>query len=370
MIIPWQVDVPMERWPVVNWMIVVLCVLMFAWSSLLIYGQDTLVYQMVNSAPNVTQSFDNDAQSGTKLDKAKEIEYYYGPLAPMIFCLYGFTLKGLLGHMWLHGGLFHIVGNMLFLLVFGNAVCAKIGNFRYLGMYILCGVAAALIQLIFGGGPMIGASGAIFGIVGMFFMLFPQNEITCYFFWPFPLILKRFTVSSIWMIIYWICFNLFFAVAGIDSSVAYFAHIGGFAAGAGIGYMFLKLRWVEMEKYELSLLQWIDQAKRILPRENIELAAQRHNALTIKPRTFSKPAPFKEIAFEEPMSFEDLRNISVSKQKAEAFASNRKKPPVPEGLIRFNCSCGKKLKMQLKYAGMTSKCPHCGTSSKIPDITI
>ncbi len=78
-------------------------------------------------------------------------EYYvWGQVRP--FILNGWTLKGFLGHIWLHGGILHLLGNMLFLWIFGNAVCAKLGNFKYLPIYIGLGfipVSSQLIHIVF-----------------------------------------------------------------------------------------------------------------------------------------------------------------------------------------------------------------------------
>lgn len=124
------------------------------------------------------------------------------------FILDGWTIEGLLGHIWLHGGVIHLLGNMLFLWIFGNAVCAKIGNIRYLPIYLGLGVIAGISHLIFVGGSVVGASGAIYGIVGMYLVFFPENEITCYLVFFFPLLIrpyiKEFCMSSIWIILFWV----------------------------------------------------------------------------------------------------------------------------------------------------------------------
>jgi membrane associated rhomboid family serine protease len=168
----------------------------------------------------------------------------------------GWSVKGLLGYMWLHGGILHLLGNMWFLLVFGNAVCAKIGNLRYLLMYILFGVASGVVHLLFGGGPVLGASGAINGVVGMYLVLFPENGITCYFFFWFILYcLRSFVIRSFWMILFWLFWDIYGAFWGSDTGVAYFAHLGGFATGFGMAFLMCMKGWLTMERYEKSLLQ-------------------------------------------------------------------------------------------------------------------
>ena len=242
MIIPLRVDVPQDRWPVVNWLIIVGAIAIFV-------GQCVLFYQFHES---LTES------EYHRTEGIKEIANVIKP-----FVLDGFSLKGLLGHMWLHGGIIHILGNMLFLWIFGNAVCAKVGNVLYAGIYLLLGIIAGVSHLVFQGGAAIGASGAINGIVGMYLVFFAQNEITCLFVFFFPLLLrpyvKTFSVSSYWMILFWLAFDIWGATKG-GGRVAYFAHLGGFAGGFLLALVLLKTKMVQMEqRYEKSLLQiWAD----------------------------------------------------------------------------------------------------------------
>ena len=100
------------------------------------------------------------------------------PLADQeAFVLRDWEISGLLGNMFLHGGFMHLLGNMLFLWIFGNAICATVGNGAYGFLYICLGVIAAAVHLVVDGHPAIGASGAINGIVGMSLVLFPRNKI-------------------------------------------------------------------------------------------------------------------------------------------------------------------------------------------------
>ena len=111
--------------------------------------------------------------------------------------------------MWLHGGLLHLFGNLLFLWIFGNAVCAKVGNLRYILLYVLLGVVAGMAHLLTSRGAALGASGAVSGIVGMYLVLFYENEVTCLFaFWLILPYVRVFAVSSVWMIVLWLCWNI------------------------------------------------------------------------------------------------------------------------------------------------------------------
>ncbi len=250
MIIPWSVDVPRDRLPYMNWFIILATIVVFA---LQVSDQANVQTQPHPNIDETPESVSND-EIETVAEEEQKAEEEAQTITDLLI-LDGWSIKGLFGYMWLHGGLLHLLGNMWFLLVFGNAVCAKIGNFRFLLMYVLFGVVAGFAHLLFNGAPALGASGAINGVVGMYLVLFPENGITCYF-WFLLFILKRFVVRSCWMILFWLFWDIVGAFGGSDSGIAYFAHLGGFAAGFGIAWLMCVKGWVIMEKYEKSLLQF------------------------------------------------------------------------------------------------------------------
>jgi membrane associated rhomboid family serine protease len=139
--------------------------------------------------------------------------------------------------MFMHGGIAHILGNMIFLLIFGDNIENKIGHFRYFIFYLVCGIIASLAHvystLIFGGDmmiPTLGASGAISGVLGAYLLLYPRRRVA--------VILLYFVteVPAIAAIGIWFLFQLVSGVGLLGSGVrgggvAYGAHIGGFIAG-------------------------------------------------------------------------------------------------------------------------------------------
>ncbi len=141
--------------------------------------------------------------------------------------------------MFLHGGLFHIAGNMLYLWIFGNNVEDSLGHGRFLVFYLLSGVGAALIQAAMGPTsrvPMIGASGAISGVLGAYLLLFPYARVltlvTFGFFIrivPIPAVI----VLGFWIVVQFLNGLVTFG-AGDRGGVAWFAHVGGFLAGLGL----------------------------------------------------------------------------------------------------------------------------------------
>jgi membrane associated rhomboid family serine protease len=137
--------------------------------------------------------------------------------------------------MFLHGSLMHLGGNMLYLWIFGNNIEDVLGHARYLVFYLVCGLVAAGLQIAFSIGspvPMIGASGAIAGVLGAYYVRFPQARVQC-------LVFLFIFVTVIWLpaalvLLLWFLLqvmNSFGAVGRGTGGVAFFAHIGGFLAG-------------------------------------------------------------------------------------------------------------------------------------------
>ncbi len=138
----------------------------------------------------------------------------------------------LVSSMFLHGGFMHIIGNMLFLWVLGDNVEDGMGHGRYLAFYLVCGVLAALAHAVTGAAsqvPMIGASGAISGVIGAYLVLHPRAPIRTLV-WFFIVWLPAWVVLG-----FWIGFQMLSAAldtGGAGGGVAWWAHIGGFFAGA------------------------------------------------------------------------------------------------------------------------------------------
>jgi len=136
--------------------------------------------------------------------------------------------------MFLHGSWMHLLGNMWFLWLFGNNVEDSMGHARYLAFYLLCGVAAALAQVAADPGsivPMVGASGAIGGVMGAYLILYPRVRVFCLVpigFYATTIALPAWAMLGYWMLLQ----VLGGAMTQGGGGVAYAAHIGGFASGA------------------------------------------------------------------------------------------------------------------------------------------
>jgi membrane associated rhomboid family serine protease len=124
------------------------------------------------------------------------------------------SLPGLFGHMWLHMTMVHLVGNLITLWIFGHYVCPKLGHVPYALAYIAAGLGAGVVHIAYDGRPVIGASGAIMGILGIYVVL-------CF---------EQFGRFGPWLILIWFLATLGAAIIG-GSPEAYAAHLGGFLSG-------------------------------------------------------------------------------------------------------------------------------------------
>ncbi len=145
----------------------------------------------------------------------------------------------LITHMFLHGGWLHIIGNMWFLWIFGDNVEDKLGRARYLAFYVLCGLGAAFTQtfmsLIFGGGnvPMVGASGAVSGVLGAYLRMFPHARVLALI--PIFIFFTFMELPAAIFIGFWFLIQVVNGIISLPlmgmGGVAWYAHIGGFLVG-------------------------------------------------------------------------------------------------------------------------------------------
>ncbi|MFC1533309.1 rhomboid family intramembrane serine protease [Thermodesulfobacteriota bacterium] len=138
--------------------------------------------------------------------------------------------------MFMHGSWIHLIGNMLFLWIFGDNVEDKLGHLRYLIFYILCGVAASMLHIFMNLNsrlPSIGASGAIAGVMGAYIYLFPRARIKTLIIWF--VFIQVIRIPAVLILGYWILIQILSGFAefgvGSGSGIAWFAHVGGFIGG-------------------------------------------------------------------------------------------------------------------------------------------
>ena len=151
-----------------------------------------------------------------------------------------FALANLLTSMFLHGSWLHVLGNMLFLYIFGDNVEDRLGHLRYLLFYLLCGCAAGGAQALSSPGsrvPMVGASGAIAGVSGAYFLFFPTSRVVTLV--PIFLFIQIVEIPAVFFLFLWFVLQVATGVAtlgaGSSGGVAVWAHVGGFVAGMILG---------------------------------------------------------------------------------------------------------------------------------------
>jgi membrane associated rhomboid family serine protease len=167
-----------------------------------------------------------------------------------------FHAENLLTHMFLHAGWIHLIGNMLFLWVFGDNVEDILGHGKYLLFYLLCGVAAGLAQMVidpFSRVPMVGASGAIAGVMGAYLIKFPQSRVVMV---AWLILFFKFDLPAWLMLLYWFGVQIFGGVGslgdGAQGGVAFFAHVGGFI----VGIILIQLMGARQRYWHRKDLSW------------------------------------------------------------------------------------------------------------------
>jgi membrane associated rhomboid family serine protease len=245
---------------------------------------------------------------------------------------------GWLGHLFSHAGWLHLIGNMIFLWVFGNAVCAKVGNIQYLIMYFLLGLIAALAHTIGSSMPAIGASGAVNGVIGLFLIFYPRNDVKCFYF-IFIGLIGTILISSYWVILFWMGFDIYGAMKG-GGGVAYWAHLGGLFGGVAFGLLSLAVGLVWMHPLEESLPQ----------------------AMT---RKYGIPFP---VHIEGEAA--DAGDAAHTGETPPDSGVDLPPPPEPEAgeseRVMLRCDCGQKLLVAATVRGRKIRCPTCQKVVNVP----
>jgi membrane associated rhomboid family serine protease len=215
--IPLRDVVPSRTWPVVTIALIVL--------NTLVYGHQAT------------------------LDERQGLAFVYAfGLVPA-----DFTLTATVTSMFVHGSFLHFAGNMLYLWIFGDNVEDRLGHGRFIVFYLICGTAAALAQTAAGPGsnvPMVGASGAIAGVLGAYFILYPRSRVLTLF--PFPLMLIE--IPAVILLGLWFLMNVLSGIGTMNQmemgGVAFWAHAAGFMAGGAGCFLFRKPERLEVDWWD------------------------------------------------------------------------------------------------------------------------
>lgn len=215
--IPLRDDQPSFSTPFINYFLIVLNFLIYMWERSVGLHSDRALHAFISQF-GIVPSHTVAVLTGQSFD------------SPATALLPFFT------SMFLHGSFFHVAGNMLFLWIFGDNVEDYLGHFRYLLFYLVSGIAAALAQILVNPHssiPTVGASGAIAGVMGAYFILYPKARVLVWF----PLIFF-FHVPAWLMLGFWFLVQFFSGTVSsitvtsqTTGGIAFWAHVGGFVAG-------------------------------------------------------------------------------------------------------------------------------------------
>ncbi|MGH7349332.1 MAG: rhomboid family intramembrane serine protease, partial [Candidatus Rokuibacteriota bacterium] len=176
------------------------------------------------------------------------------PMGEGLMCLTdpGRQVSHVFASMFLHGSWMHLLGNMWFLWIFGNNIEDSMGRLRYLGFYLVCGVVAALAQVVANpasGVPMVGASGAISGVMGAYLVLYPRVRVWTLV--PIGFFVTSFALPAWVMLLYWAGLQLLSGVLSVGvegGGVAFWAHLGGFVAGVVLVKLLARQDYVRVHR--------------------------------------------------------------------------------------------------------------------------
>lgn len=161
------------------------------------------------------------------------------------------VMMDVLRSMFMHGSWMHLIGNMLYLWIFGDNVESAVGHIPYVFFYLFCGVAAAAAHVILAPNsqvPTLGASGAIAGVLGAYLVMFPNNRVATLVPMGRQMVMRE--MSALAVLAFWFVLQAINMFAGLGTmgdqgGVAYAAHVGGFVAGLVIGWIFKRMFGVE-----------------------------------------------------------------------------------------------------------------------------
>jgi membrane associated rhomboid family serine protease len=251
-LVPYTVDVPMARLPLANWILIAVT---FVISLAILTG----AWRGESGPRDDDKRRDKDLPTHAWAALAPDAKEAVLPLA-LLPEAFGFSQ--LFTHVLVHARWWHLLWNMLFLFSFGNAVNAKLGHGLYLLSYFLIGALAGAGWMLLGDNrPCVGASGAIMGVIGIFFVLFPKNEVRIFYWWG-PNWVGTVGLGAVWLITIYLLADLIFTLGGGGGAVGYVAHLIGVIVGIGTGVVLVRTGLVRPTEYEENLLQMMGyQAK-------------------------------------------------------------------------------------------------------------
>ncbi len=249
MFIPYTVDVPMARLPLANWVLIAITTLL----SFAVFAGAFAQPDRKREPEMVWDQFKNQEPEDFDEYLAALDRHQRSP--PLALGRSGFSFFQLFTYIFVHADIFHLIGNMVFLFVFGNAVNAKLGHVMFVVFYFLFGALAGIAWLVLSsGGALVGTSGAIMGLVGMFLAFYPRNDVQV--FYMFTLVWTgQFAIASGLLIAFYMGLDLLGAFFGGGGAVAYVSHVVGGLAGLAVAVALLHFHLAKADEGEETLLQ-------------------------------------------------------------------------------------------------------------------
>lgn len=207
------------------------------WVNYALIAANLLIFAITSGGPNLSREV-----------QAQVFHYFLYPE--------GGSLVQYLTYQFLHNDWLHLLGNMLFLYIFGNGVEDRLGKVGYLFFYLAGGVVAGLGHVLWSNNPVLGASGSVAAVTGAYLALFPLSNVTIVYWF---IVIGAFEVSSMVLILFRVAQDILFEFSGVGN-VAYVAHLAGYAFGFAVCMLLLLGRVLDREPYDMLAL--IEQRRR------------------------------------------------------------------------------------------------------------
>jgi len=239
MLLPIKDYNPTKRTAYITIIIICINVVVFLFQAVL--SENPLEYHVATSAMvpyEVTHLRNADIPVGS--DRYGRLVYFRGRDINPFFSI--------LTSIFMHGSFLHLFGNMLFLWIFGNNIEDYLGRMRFIFFYLICGAGASLIHVLFNANslvPVIGASGAVSGVMGAYLVLYSQAKIRTLVFLFF--LITFLDIPAFVFLIVWFIFQFFYA--GSQSGIAWLAHVGGFLLGVLLVKMMQRRPRIRIQPY-------------------------------------------------------------------------------------------------------------------------
>lgn len=270
MILPYHLDVPMQRLPIANWLLIALICLIsigdWVWFP---EKEDSDFARIIFEIHQLAIKANRSPQDEEKLSKlVEELKFERSQkVTPLATHPEAWRPWQPVTSLFVHADLGHLLGNMFFLFLFGNAINARLNHGLFLVSYLGLGIVSDFVQLglQYATGdlaPSLGASGAIMGIAGLCLVFYPRNDARI-FYLQIPFGIGVLTISSGWLILFYLVCDLLGSIFYLHEGIGYIAHLSGCLFGILLGILLIQSGTVEPEYGEENLLQVLGMQEKV-----------------------------------------------------------------------------------------------------------